>query len=145
MRICLQRVNSASVAIGDELAGEIGPGLVLLVGFRTGDAEDQIEPMARRIVNLRIFEDDDGRMNESLLERGYSLLVISQFTLYADVAKGRRPSFTEALEPRRAEEFYLRLVSAFRSMNVRTETGRFGAKMLVRINNWGPVTLVLDA
>lgn len=145
MRICLQRVRSGRVKVDNEVVGEIESGLVLLVGFKTGDDESQIEPMARRIANLRIFEDDQGKMNLSLLDLGYSVLVVSQFTLYADTEKGRRPSFTGALEPGLAEKYYLRLVEVFRSMNLKVATGKFGAKMLVEIANWGPVTLVLDA
>ncbi|HWO57368.1 MAG TPA: D-aminoacyl-tRNA deacylase [bacterium] len=145
MRICLQRVRSGRVKVDNEVVGEIESGLVLLVGFKTGDDESQIEPMARRIANLRIFEDDQGKMNLSLLDLGYSVLVVSQFTLYADTEKGRRPSFTGALEPGLAEKYYLRLVEVFRSMNLTVATGKFGAKMLVEIANWGPVTLVLDA
>lgn len=145
MRICLQRVRSGRVKVDNEVVGEIESGLVLLVGFKTGDDESQIEPIARRIANLRIFEDDQGKMNLSLLDLGYSVLVVSQFTLYADTEKGRRPSFTGALEPGQAEKYYLRLVEVFRSMNLKVATGKFGAKMLVEIANWGPVTLVLDA
>jgi D-tyrosyl-tRNA(Tyr) deacylase len=145
MRICLQRVRSGRVKVDNEVVGEIESGLVLLVGFKTGDDESQLEPMARRIANLRIFEDDQGKMNLSLLDLGYSVLVVSQFTLYADTEKGRRPSFTGALEPALAEKYYLRLVEVFRSMNLNVATGKFGAKMLVEIANWGPVTLVLDA
>ena len=145
MRVCLQRVKSAAVIVGEEAVGEIGPGLVVLVGFHEGDDETPIEPMARKIVNLRIFEDDEGRMNLSLGDLGLAVLVVSQFTLYADTEKGRRPSFGRALAPAMAEKYYLRLVECFRSMNVPVATGRFGAKMLVTINNWGPVTLILDA
>ena len=145
LRVCLQRVRSAAVTVAEEAVGEIGPGLVVLVGYREGDDEAPVEPMARRIANLRIFEDDDGRMNRSLLDLGFSVLVVSQFTLYADTDKGRRPSFGRALAPEAAEKYYLRLVECFRSMNIPVATGRFGAKMLVKINNWGPVTLILDA
>jgi len=145
MRICLQRVRHASVKVDSEIVGEIESGLVLLVGFKKGDTEDQIEPMAKRLANLRIFEDDQAKMNLSLLDLGYSVLVVSQFTLYADTEKGRRPSFTDALEPALAEKYYLRLVDVFRSMNLNVATGKFGAKMLVEIANWGPVTMILDA
>ncbi len=145
MRICLQRVRSGRVKIEKEIVGEVGNGLVLLVGFKKGDTEDQIEQMANRVVNLRIFEDEQDKMNLSLLDLGYSVLVVSQFTLYANTEKGRRPSFTEALEPALAEKYYLRLVEVFRSMNLDVATGKFGAKMLVEIANWGPVTMILDA
>jgi D-tyrosyl-tRNA(Tyr) deacylase len=138
-------VRSGRVKINGEIVGEIGNGLVLLVGFKKGDTEDQIEPMAKRIVNTRIFEDEQDKMNLSLLDLGQSILVVSQFTLYATTEKGRRPSFTEALEPDAAEKYYLRLVEVFRSMNLNVATGKFGAKMLVEIANWGPVTMILDA
>lgn len=145
MRVCLQRVTSARVTVDDEVVGEIGPGLVLLVGLKEGDDEALIAPMARKIAELRIFEDDDAKMNLSLLDLDYAVLVISQFTLYADTRKGRRPSFTGAMNPVQAEKLYLRMVETFRSMGVPVATGRFGAKMLVEINNWGPVTIVLEA
>jgi len=145
MRVCLQRVRSARVTIDGETVGEIGAGLVLLVGFREGDDEAVIAPMVQKIAHLRIFEDDDARMNLSLAELGLSVLIVSQFTLYADTRKGRRPSFTGALEPSAAEKLYLRMGETFRSMGVPVATGRFGAKMLVEINNWGPVTMLIDS
>ena len=145
MRVCLQRVNSAKVTVEGEIVGHIGPGLVLLVGFREGDDESLLVPMAQKIANLRIFEDDEDKMNLSLTDLGYAVLVVSQFTLYADTRKGRRPSFTGALEPVAAEKLYLRMVETFRSMGVPVATGRFGAKMLVEINNWGPVTMLIDS
>ncbi len=145
MRICLQRVLKAKVTVEGQTVGEIGQGLCVLVGFRKGDEDGAVEPVARRVANLRIFEDDQGKMNLSLLDQGYAILVVSQFTLYADTEKGRRPSFTEALEPGLAEKYYLRLVEVFRSMGVGVATGQFGAKMLVEIHNCGPVTMVLDA
>ena len=145
MRVCLQRVSSARVTVDDEVVGEIGPGLVLLVGLKEGDDESMLAPMAKKITELRIFEDDDAKMNLSLTDLGYEVLVISQFTLYADTRKGRRPSFTGAMNPSEAEKLYLRMVETFRSMGVPVATGRFGAKMLVEINNWGPVTIVLEA
>jgi D-tyrosyl-tRNA(Tyr) deacylase len=145
MRICLQRVLQAKVTVDGQTVGEIGPGLCVLVGFKKGDDESVVEPLARRVANLRIFEDDQGKMNLSLLDLGYSILVVSQFTLYADTEKGRRPSFTEAQEPGLAEKYYLRLVAVFQSMGIGVATGQFGAKMLVEIHNWGPVTMVLDA
>jgi len=144
MRICLQRVQSAKVLVENETVGQIGPGLVLLVGFKQGDTDAAIAPIVRKIAELRIFEDEQGRMNLSLLDLGLSVLVVSQFTLYADTRKGRRPSFTDALEPVAAEKLYLRVIDAFQSMGVTVAAGRFGAKMLVTIHNWGPVTMVLD-
>jgi D-tyrosyl-tRNA(Tyr) deacylase len=145
MRVCLQRVKSARVTVEGEVTGEIGPGLVLLVGFRAEEDDSVVAPMAEKVAKLRIFEDDNAKMNLSLTDLGYSVLVVSQFTLYADTRKGRRPSFTGALEPVKAEKLYLRMVETFRSMGVPVATGRFGAKMLVEINNWGPVTILIDS
>ena len=145
MKVCLQRVKNARVRIAEQAVGEIGPGLVLLVGFATGDDESLIEPMVRKIVQLRIFEDEWNKMNLALSDLGYAVLIVSQFTLYADTCKGRRPSFASALEPVQARKLYLRMIDAFRSMDVPVATGEFGAKMLVEINNWGPVTLILEA
>ncbi|MBI3872546.1 MAG: D-tyrosyl-tRNA(Tyr) deacylase [candidate division Zixibacteria bacterium] len=145
MRICLQRVQSAQVTVEGQVVGAIGPGLVLLVGFRVGDIIEGVAPMVSKIANLRIFEDDAGHMNLSLLDLGLSVLVVSQFTLYADTQKGRRPSFTEALQPDLAEKYFLHMVEVFRSMNIPVASGRFGAKMMVEIHNWGPATLILDA
>ena len=145
MRICLQRVSKASVTVDGDVIGAIGKGLVLLVGLKAGDDESLAGPMAKKVCELRIFEDDDDKMNLSLLDLGYELLIISQFTLYADTRKGRRPSFTGAMPPPEAEKLYLRIIETFRSMGVTVATGRFGAKMLVEIHNWGPVTIVLES
>ncbi|MEW5875783.1 MAG: D-aminoacyl-tRNA deacylase [Candidatus Zixiibacteriota bacterium] len=144
MRVCLQRVKSARVTVDGAVVGEIGMGLVLLVGFRTGDDESLLAPMAQKIAQLRIFEDDDAKMNLSLADLGLSVLVVSQFTLYADTSRGRRPSFTGALAPAEAERLYQRFAQIFREMGITVATGRFGAKMLVEIANWGPVTMVLE-
>jgi len=144
MRVCLQRVKSARVTVDGAVVGEIGMGLVLLVGFRTGDDESLLAPMAQKIAQLRIFEDDDAKMNLSLADLGYAVLVVSQFTLYADTSRGRRPSFTGALAPAEAERLYERFAQRFREMGITVATGRFGAKMLVEIANWGPVTMVLE-
>ncbi|GAB4317648.1 MAG: D-aminoacyl-tRNA deacylase [Candidatus Zixiibacteriota bacterium] len=145
MRICLQRVTKASVSVNGEVVGAIGRGLVLLVGLKSGDEESLIAPMARKVCELRIFEDENDKMNLSLSDLGYEVLIISQFTLYADTRKGRRPSFTGAMPPEQAEKLYLRMIETFRSMGVTVATGRFGAKMLVEIHNWGPVTIVLES
>lgn len=144
MRVCLQRVKKAHVEVDGKVVGEIGSGLVLLVGFKTGDTEEQLLPMAEQIAALRIFEDDQSKMNVSLSDRGYSVLIISQFTLYGDTRKGRRPSFSDALKPELAEKFYLRFCRHFENMGVTVATGVFGARMLVEIHNWGPVTFVLE-
>lgn len=145
MRVCLQRVSKANVSIDGEVVGAIGKGLVLLLGFKDGDDESLLAPMARKICELRIFEDENDKMNLSLLDLDYEILVISQFTLYADTRKGRRPSFTGAMPPDEAEKLYLRMIETFRSMGVTVATGRFGAKMLVEIHNWGPVTIVMES
>ncbi len=144
MRICLQRVQNARVLVDDQTVGQIGPGLVLLVGFKQGDTDAGIPAMARKIAEMRIFEDEHDKMNLSLLDLKLSVLVVSQFTLYADTRRGRRPSFTDALEPAAAEKLYLRMIDAFQSMGLTVAAGQFGAKMLVEINNWGPVTIVLE-
>jgi len=144
MRVCLQRVKEARVTVDGEVAGEIGSGLVLLVGFKAGDTEQQLLPMAEKIAALRIFEDDQGKMNVSLSDRGYSVLIISQFTLYGDTRKGRRPSFSDALRPELAEKFYLQFCRLFENMGLTVAAGVFGARMLVEIHNWGPVTFVLE-
>lgn len=144
MRICLQRVRNARVLVDDQTVGQIAAGLVILVGFKQGDTDAAIEPMVRKIAEMRIFEDQNDKMNLSLLDLELSVLVVSQFTLYADTRRGRRPSFAEALDPAAAEKLYLRVIDTFRSMGVTVAAGTFGAKMLVEINNWGPVTIVLE-
>ncbi len=144
MKVCLQRVISAKVEVDEKTVGEIGPGLVLLVGFHTGDEESQLKPMAEKIAALRIFEDDAGKMNRSLSDLGLAVLIVSQFTLYGDTRKGRRPSFSEALAPDEAERFYLQFCRLFENMGVTVATGVFGARMLVKINNSGPVTFMLE-
>ncbi len=145
MRVCLQRVSQASVTVDGEIVGSIGKGLVLLIGLKAGDDESLIAPMAKKVAELRIFEDENDKMNLSLSDLSYEVLVISQFTLYADTRKGRRPSFTGAMPPDQAEKLYLRIIETFRSMGITVATGRFGAKMLVEIHNWGPVTIVLES
>jgi D-tyrosyl-tRNA(Tyr) deacylase len=144
VKVFLQRVKKARVEVDGRTVGAIGAGLVLLVGFREGDTENQLEPMAQKVAGLRIFEDDEGKMNLSLLDRKDEVLIISQFTLYGDTTKGRRPSFTNALNPRSAERFYLQFCRLFENMGLTVATGVFGARMLVEIHNWGPVTFVLE-
>ena len=145
MRVVLQRVKEARVTVEDEVVGQIKKGIVLLVGAKSGDTEEDVKYLADKCVNLRIFEDQDQKMNLSAKDVGVEALVISQFTLYADIKKGRRPSFTDALEPALAEKLYLTFIADIESKGLRTEKGIFGAKMLVEIHNWGPVTLVLDS
>jgi D-tyrosyl-tRNA(Tyr) deacylase len=145
MKIVLQRVSEAEVTVKGESVGRIGPGLVLLVGVGHGDSEEQARYLAEKCLHLRIFEDDQGKMNRSLPDVGGQVLAISQFTLYGDTRKGRRPGFTDAAPPEQAEPLYERFVELLREGGVTVETGRFGQHMLVRIHNDGPVTLILEA
>lgn len=145
MRAVLQRVKQASVEVDGEVVGSIDKGLVLLLGAKTEDQEEDVNFLVEKCLNLRIFEDDKGKMNLSALDVRAEVLVISQFTLYADTRKGRRPSFTEALNPEEAERLYLRFIELTREKGLKVESGVFGAKMLVKIFNWGPVTLILDS
>ena len=144
MRVILQRVSNASVSIGGMTVGAIERGFVLLVGFTHDDTVDDVEWMASRVVGLRLFGDDEGKMNRSLDEVGGALLVISQFTVYGDARKGRRPSFIAAARPETAIPLYERFIATLRATGVRVETGEFGADMQVSLVNDGPVTLVLD-
>lgn len=145
MRIVLQRVSRASVAIEGRTTGEIGAGLLLLVGFTEGDDEAALEWMADKVVGLRVFSDAEGRMNRSLEDVRGGLLVVSQFTLYGDTRKGRRPSFVKAAHPDLAVPLYERFVTLLRERALgAVETGVFGAMMEVELVNDGPVTLVLE-
>lgn len=145
MKVVLQRVSQAEVTVNGQSIGRIGRGLVLLIGVGHGDREEQARYLAEKCLNLRIFEDDEGKMNRSLLDVGGQILAISQFTLYGDTRKGRRPGFTDAAPPEIAEPLYERFVELLRDGGVKVETGRFGARMSVRIHNDGPVTLILEA
>jgi D-tyrosyl-tRNA(Tyr) deacylase len=144
MRVVLQRVSQASVTIDGRVAGAIGRGFCLLVGFTHGDTDAQAEWMAEKVHGLRLFSDAEGKMNLGLAEVGGAVLVVSQFTLYGDAAKGRRPSFIDAARPDTAIPLYERFVAALRSRGVEVATGEFGADMQVAIQNDGPVTLILD-
>lgn len=144
MRALLQRVSDASVTVGGETR-KIGPGLVILLGVAEGDTTDDVDALAGKAVDLRIFNDDEGKMNRSLLDTGGEALVVSQFTLYGDARRGRRPSFTGAARPDTAVPLYERFVRAVRDRGVRVETGEFGAHMSVQIRNDGPVTLMLES
>jgi D-tyrosyl-tRNA(Tyr) deacylase len=145
MRIVLQRVSRARVTVEGRVTGEIGRGYLLLVGFREGDHEETLQWMADKVVGLRLFPDAEGKMNLSLGEIGGGILVVSQFTLYGDARKGRRPSFTEAAPPVVAIPLYERFVSILREIAPGpVETGEFGAMMEVELVNDGPVTLVLE-
>lgn len=145
MRAVVQRVRKAAVEIGGETVGEIGAGLLVLLGVRVDDEEKDAAFLAGKVANLRIFEDTAGKMNLSLKETGGEALVVSQFTLYGDCRKGRRPSFTDAAEPVKGEALYENFVSCLRAEGLTVGTGRFGAKMLVKLENDGPVTLVVDS
>lgn len=146
MRAVIQRVTHGSVSVDGTVVGAIGPGLVILLGIRAGDGEAEASWMARKIANLRIFSDEAGKFNRSLLEVDGEALVISQFTLYGNARKGRRPSFTSAARPDDAEPLVGCLVQHLRRIGVRkVATGRFRANMLVEIHNDGPVTIILDS
>jgi D-aminoacyl-tRNA deacylase len=144
MRIVLQRVSRASVTVEERVTGRIGPGLLLLVGFTATDTEAELAWMAEKVVGLRIFPDGEGKMNRSLDETGGALLVVSQFTLYGDARKGRRPSFIDAARPETAIPLYERFVGILRGRGLTVETGEFGAMMAVELVNDGPVTLILE-
>jgi len=144
VRALLQRTTGARVRVGAELVGEIGPGLVVLLGVGPDDDETTAAALARRVTELRIFDDDAGRTNLSLAGVGGAVLVVSQFTLYADTRRGRRPGFTGAAPPDLAERLYLRFAEALRALGVTVATGRFGAVMAVELVNDGPFTIWLD-
>jgi D-tyrosyl-tRNA(Tyr) deacylase len=145
VRVVLQRVREASVTVEGRVIGVIGVGHLLLVGFKAGDTTDQVEWMADKVVGLRIFQDDAGKMNRTLADVDGSILVVSQFTLYGNVRKGRRPSFIEAAPPETARPLYDRFVELLEARHPgRVATGEFGAMMDVSSTNDGPVTLVID-
>jgi len=144
MRIVLQRVSYASVDVDGRRIAEIGPGLLLLVGIAAGDSKIDLAKTAKKIVDLRIFEDNEGKMNRSLRDIGGAVLAVSQFTLYADVSKGRRPSFVGAAPPELAESLFDAFVRALRVEVMDVQTGEFGANMAVGLKNDGPVTLTLE-
>ena len=143
MRVVLQRVSRGRVTVEGRVTGEIGKGLLLLVGFTAGDGEEALRWMADKVVGLRIFADEEGKMNRSVEENGGGLLVVSQFTLYGDARKGRRPSFIEAARPEVATPLYERFVELLRRTGLPVGTGEFGAMMEVELVNDGPVTLIL--
>ncbi len=145
MRIVLQRVKSARVDVAGETVGSIGVGLVILLGVTQTDREEDAGYMAAKVVQLRIFPDEAGRMNRSLLQAGGALLVVSQFTLYGDCRKGRRPSFDHAAPPEQARSLYECFIQRLKSSNITVETGVFQAEMEVHLINDGPVTFILDS
>ena len=144
MRIVLQRVSRASVTIDGRVAGAVERGFCLLVGFTHQDSATEVDWMAEKVIALRLFSDDEGKMNLGLAEVGGALLVISQFTLYGDAQKGRRPSFIDAARPEVAIPLYERFIAQLRAGGAQVASGEFGADMQVEIHNDGPVTLVLD-
>jgi D-tyrosyl-tRNA(Tyr) deacylase len=145
MRALLQRVSHASVVVDGQVVGTIGHGFLILLGIGQDDSEAQVQTLVEKIVHLRVFGDDEGKMNRSLLDIGGEALVVSQFTLYADVRKGRRPSFTNAAPPALAEPLVERFKNALAAYNLKVEGGIFGAHMDVELLNGGPVTIWLDS
>ena len=144
MRALVQRVTRASVAV-EQVVGRIEKGLVVFVGIGQDDEDEDARYVVEKVVNLRIFDDEDGRFDVSALDAAAQLLVVSQFTLYADVRKGRRPSFTDAASPEKAHALFERTVGLFRETGLQVETGRFQQRMVVDIQNDGPVTLMVDS
>lgn len=144
MRALIQRVKSGKVSVDDQIVAQIDHGLVILLGIGPGDNEESARFLAEKIASLRIFEDDQGKFNLSILDKGGAALVVSQFTLYADVRKGRRPSFTDAAPPEIAAPLVMRFAEFLNAQGIPTQTGVFGAHMLVEIQNDGPVTIWLE-
>ena len=144
MKCVIQRVRRASVTVGAELVSEIGPGLLILGAVEKGDTEQLMRDAAKKIRELRIFSDDAGKMNLSVLDRGYEVIVVSQFTLYGDIRKGRRPSFIGAAAPDEASPLIDRVLAELRALGLRVGTGQFGAEMAVSLVNDGPVTIWID-
>ena len=145
MRAVIQRVSRAEVSVGDEVVGKIGPGLLVLLGVANTDTQADADYLAAKITGLRIFEDDAAKMNLSLRDTGGAILAVSQFTLYGDVRKGKRPSFDDAAPAQLARELYEYFVNKIRESGVKCETGRFQAMMQVELVNDGPVTILLDS
>ena len=144
MRAVVQRVTGASVRVDEEVVGQIGAGVLVLLGIGAADTEEQADALAGKVARLRIFEDDGGRFDRSLVDSGGAALVVSQFTLLADTSKGNRPGFTAAAAPGEAEPLVERFCNALGALGVPVATGRFGARMAVALVNDGPVTIVLD-
>jgi D-tyrosyl-tRNA(Tyr) deacylase len=145
MKVVLQRVGSADVRVDDAEVGRIGPGLLVFVGVGKEDTLDDVDYMVGKIRDLRIFDDDDGRMNRSIVETGGELLVVSQFTLYGDCRRGRRPSFDSAAPPNQARVLYDELVASLRATGLKVEIGQFQVMMNVKLVNDGPVTLIVES
>lgn len=145
MKIVLQRVSSASVKVDSKIVGSIEHGLLLLIGFSSTDTEENILPTIEKIIKLRIFSDEEGKMNKAVLDVNGSALLVSQFTLYADTKKGNRPSFIEAARPEQAIPLYEFFIAEMRKRITKVETGIFGADMKVELENDGPVTIILES
>ena len=145
MRAVVQRVSRARVTVGEEITGEIGLGLLVLLGVARRDTEADVPYLAEKIAGLRVFEDENGKMNRSVADVGGSVLAVSQFTLYGDVRRGKRPSFDDAAPPELARQLYEMFVERIRASGLRCETGQFQAMMKVELVNEGPVTILLDS
>ena len=145
MRCVVQRVTEASVTVDGETVGSIGPGMLALVGVSSEDTDADLKYIAEKTMHLRIYDDENGVMNRSLLDEGHSILAVSQFTLYGDARGGRRPSYIRAAAPDMANAYYERLVNEWRAKGIHVETGRFRTEMLVSLINDGPVTILLDS
>ena len=145
MRCVVQRVTSSSVTVDGVVSGRIGPGMMVLIGIADGDTDADLKYMAEKVPNLRIFDDENGVMNKSILDAGGSILAVSQFTLYGDARGGRRPSYIRAAKPDKADELYEQLIARWREKGVHVETGVFRTEMKVALVNDGPVTILLDS
>jgi D-tyrosyl-tRNA(Tyr) deacylase len=144
MRAVVQRVGWARVSVAGDVIGAVEQGLCVLVGVGRGDTKDDVVTLADKVIGLRIFEDESGRMNRSVADVGGAILAVSQFTLFGDVRRGKRPSFTQAMEPDLANQYFEAMCARMRASGVVVETGRFGARMVVELANEGPVTILLD-
>lgn len=145
MRAVIQRVDKANVSVNNEIVGRIGKGLVVLIAVENNDSEKDLEFMKRKIIGLRVFNDEEGRINRSVRDVSGEILLISQFTLYGDCRKGNRPSFTRSAVPEIAEKTYLRLAESLQGEGIRVDTGKFQAMMKVSLVNDGPVTVIVDS
>ena len=145
MRAVVQRVANASVTVGEETVGAVGAGLMVLIGVSKEDTDKDLKYIVEKVMNLRVFDDENGVMNRSVLDVGGSILAVSQFTLYGDARGGRRPSYFRAAGPEPANELYERAVAAWRENGIHVETGRFRTEMMVSLVNDGPVTILLDS
>ena len=145
MRAVVQRVTSASVTVGEETTGAIGPGMMVLIGVSSEDGPADLKYIAEKVMHLRIYDDENGVMNRSILDAGGAILAVSQFTLYGDARGGRRPSYFRAAKPEKAEEMYEKLIAQWREAGIHVETGRFRTEMQGSLVNDGPVTILLDS